>query len=282
MGSSPRSQRVEIEDITGWEDEYDDIYLPESPRWSPGARTEGTPGPEHNRRSSSPHQNQRAASRDHGARNPSPTTQIFHPDLNGINLCDCSNILLMILPGIPCDEDGNPVPPGTPPPPRETDNGADDWTPYENRPQFELADYIFTKNQTSAGSIDQLLNIWAATLVGTDLEPPFVNHNDLYCTIDSTPLGDIKWESFTLSYTGELPDGDIPPWMKTKHEVWFRNPRLLVHNLLMNADFDGEIDISPFQEYDADNNHRYQNFMSGNWAWKQAVHFHFYLFSNIY
>jgi hypothetical protein len=50
----------------------------------------------------------------------------------------------------------------------------------------------------------------------------------------------------------------------------------------MNADFNGEIDISPFQEYDADNNHRYQNFMSGNWVWKQAVRFHFYLFSDIY
>jgi hypothetical protein len=118
----------------------------------------------------------------------------------------------MILPGIPCDEDSNPVPPGTPPPPCKTDNGPDDWTPYENQPQFEHTDYIFTKNQTSAGSIDQLLNIWAVTLVGTDLKPPFVNHNDLYCTINLTPPGDIKLESCTLSYTGELPDRDIPRW----------------------------------------------------------------------
>jgi hypothetical protein len=182
----------------------------------------------------------------------------------------------MISQGIPCDKDGNAVPQGTPPPPRETDNGPEDWTPYENRPQFELADYIYTKNQMSAGGIDQLLNIWAATLVGSDLEPPFLNHNDLYCAIDSTPLGDIKWESFTLSYVGEPPDGDVLPWMEAKHEVWFRDPRLLVHNLLANADFAGEIDTSPFQEYDANNNHRYQNFMSGNWAWKQAVRFHFF------
>ena len=104
MESLPQSQRVEIEDITGQEDEYDDIYVPESPRWSPGARSAGTPVPEHNqhsssphqsrrsagtpvpehnRHSSSPHQSRRAASSDHEARNPSPTTRIYHPDLNG-------------------------------------------------------------------------------------------------------------------------------------------------------------------------------------------------------
>ncbi len=199
------------------------------------------------------------------------------------HLYDYSNKRLIISQGIPCDKDGNAVPQGTPPLPRETDNGPEDWTPYNDRSQFELADYIFTKNQTSAGGIDQLLNIWAATLVGTDLEPPFLDHSDLYCTIDSTPLGDIKWESFTLKYQGELPDGDIPPWMETKHEVWFRDPRILVHNLLANADFDHKIDISPFQEYDANDNHRYQNFMSGNWAWKQAVRFYYlFIFEKLY
>jgi len=90
MESSPRRRSVEIEDITGQEDEYediympyDDIYMPESPRSSPGARSEETPVPEHNRHSSSPHQSQRAMSRDHEARNPPSTTRIFHPDLNG-------------------------------------------------------------------------------------------------------------------------------------------------------------------------------------------------------
>jgi len=197
------------------------------------------------------------------------------------NLYEYLNEPLMILQGVPCDEDGIAVPEGTPPPPRETDNGAEDWTPYENRPQFEFADYIYTKNQTSSGSIDQLLNIWAATLVGTDLEPPFLDHKDLYRTIDSTPVGDITWESFKLKYNGELPDDDIPAWMEAEHEVWFRDPRLLIHNILANADFNGEIDISPFQEYDADDNHRYQNFMSGNWAWKQAVRVYFCLSSKI-
>jgi hypothetical protein len=110
------------------------------------------------------------------------------------------------------------------------------------------------------------LTYWAATLIGTDLEPPFLDHNDLYHTIDSTPVGDIAWESFKLKYNRELPDDDIPAWMEAKHKVWFRDPRLLIHNILTNADFNSEIDISPFQEYDVDDNHQYQNFMSGNWA----------------
>src|SRR5882672_5355941 len=71
--------------------------------------------------------------------------------------------------------------------------------------------------------------------------------------------------------------------METKHEVWFRDPCILVHNLLANADFDHKIDISPFQEYDANDNHRYQNFMSGNWAWKQAVRFYYlFIFEKLY
>ena len=199
------------------------------------------------------------------------------------NLCDYSNKRLIILQGIPCDKDSNAVPQGTPPLPCETDNGPKDWTPYKDWSEFELANSIYTKNQTSAGGIDQLLNIWAATLIGTDLKPPFLNHNDLYCTIDSTPLGNVKWESFTLNYTGELPDGDIPPWMENKHKVWFHDPCLLVHNLLTNTDFDGKTDISPFQEYDANNNHQYKNFMSSNWAWKQVVHFYYlFIFEKLY
>lgn len=38
-----------------------------------------------------------------------------------------------------------------------------------------------------------------------------------------------------------------------------------------SPDFDGEIDYAPVQEYRGDGVHRYQNFMSSNWSWKQAV-----------
>jgi hypothetical protein len=125
----------------------------------------------------------------------------------------------------------------------------------------------------SAGDINSLMNLWKAAAVKHGDDSPFKGHGDLYDTIDATPLGDVRWESFYLSYQGELPQRDVPQWMTVKHDVWFRDPQTVVHNLLANPDFNDEFDYSPFQEYDGDNNHRYQDFMSGNWSWKQAVNF---------
>jgi len=59
--------------------------------------------------------------------------------------------------------------------------------------------------------------------------------------------------------------------MMAQHEVWFWDPLMLVHNMLSNPDFKDEFDYAPFQEYDGPDNHWFQDFMSGNWAWKQCV-----------
>ena len=126
----------------------------------------------------------------------------------------------------------------------------------------------------SAGDIDSLFDVWKTTLVHDDL--PFRNHTDLYHTIDSTPLGDLPWEHFIITYGATLPDGEErSEWMDAEFEVWFRDPKQLVENMIGNPDFDGEFDCTPFQEYDTNNNHRFCNFMSGNWVWKQAVRRHF-------
>jgi hypothetical protein len=58
----------------------------------------------------------------------------------------------------------------------------------------------------SAWIIDMLLNLWAATLLKHDDTPSFANHSDLYNTIDSTPLDDVSWQSFSLNYNGEFSD----------------------------------------------------------------------------
>jgi hypothetical protein len=119
----------------------------------------------------------------------------------------------------------------------------------------------------SASNINSLLNIWAATLALHNDDPPFRNHTDLYNTISSIPISDVPWESFTVKYDGDIPNGKRSPWMD-EFEVWFCNPRELVHNVLTNPDFNSEFDCSPFYEYDTDNNHHFHNFMSGNWVWK--------------
>lgn len=172
--------------------------------------------------------------------------------------------------GTICDENGNDIPPDSDPPP-QSDREPHDWTPYNNRVEFELADFLYRRNQMSAGDIDFILKLWAASLAAHNESPPFANHTEMYSAIDSTPLGDIPWESFSLEYNGDRPEGDVPSWMKAEYDVWFRNPRDLVHKILSNPDFEDEIDYAPVQDYDSNGVHRYQDFMSGNWAWKQAV-----------
>lgn len=183
-----------------------------------------------------------------------------------------------------CDEHGDDIPPNTPPPPRPSNRGPDNWTPYANRVEFEVADFLYRRNQMSGGDIDFIFNLWAASLAAHGETPPFANHVEMYNVIDSTPLGDVAWQSFSSEYNGALPEGDIPTWMTSEYDVWFRDPRILVHNILSNPDFEGEFDYAPLQEYDTSNGaHRFQDFMSGDWCWKQAVsHFSsFFQFSHL-
>jgi hypothetical protein len=100
--------------------------------------------------------------------------------------------------------------------------------------------------------------------------PPFLNHNDLYETIDAIPVGGVPWQSFTFTYEGPKPDNP-PKWMDAEYVVWYRDPHQLFLNMLKNRDFAESFDYAPFRQYDKNGDRRYQNFMSGDWAWKQAV-----------
>lgn len=127
----------------------------------------------------------------------------------------------------------------------------------------------------SAKNIDDLLNIWAATLAPHNDPPPFQNHKDLYVAIDTMPHTDIPWEHFTLQYIN--PDDPVTPqsasWKHDKYDVWFHDPCKLIHDILANCDFAKEFDCAPYHEYETKNkhNHQYHNLMSDNWAWKEAV-----------
>ncbi|KAG2028968.1 hypothetical protein BDR03DRAFT_936904 [Suillus americanus] len=182
-----------------------------------------------------------------------PLFRTFHPHLTGLK----------------CNINGDFIDQNSPPPLR-ADALPTDWVPYESRVAFEMAEFLFTRNQMSAGQIDTLLDLWAATLIQYDDSPPFASHRDLYDTIDSTPLGDVAWESFSMSYKGVKPAENVPPWMKATYEVWFRDPRLLIHNILANPDFDGEIEYTPYRDYDDNNQRCFKKIFSGDWAWTQA------------
>ncbi|KIK35056.1 hypothetical protein CY34DRAFT_17283 [Suillus luteus UH-Slu-Lm8-n1] len=88
----------------------------------------------------------------------------------------------------------------------------DDWTPFQNRTEFETAKFFFIENQTPTAQINRLLDLWASTLIKHNDRPPFTDHRDLYKTINNIPVGDVKWESFSAHYTGKRPDIP-PPWM---------------------------------------------------------------------
>lgn len=124
----------------------------------------------------------------------------------------------------------------------------------------------------SAPDIDTLLNLWASTLLKHNEPPPFANHQDLYNTIDSTPLGDIPWQSFSLRYNGnEVPEGTIPQWMTSEYDVWFRDPHAIIKNMIKNPDYNHHFDVSPVRFFNRNGRRVYKNFMSGDWAWEEAV-----------
>ncbi|KAG1865640.1 hypothetical protein C8R48DRAFT_772635 [Suillus tomentosus] len=174
------------------------------------------------------------------------------------------------LDGRPCDENGMFLSPGTLPPPL-VERPADDWTPFRNRIEFEAAEFLFCKDQMSASHIDTLLDLWAATLAKHDDHPPFANHRDLYQTIDSIPLGDVPWQNFAVKFCGDKPDVDIPPWMNGSYDVWFRDPREVVRNMLANPMYADEMDYQPYREYaSATDERQWKDFMSADWAWDQA------------
>ncbi|KAG1801316.1 hypothetical protein EV424DRAFT_1545429 [Suillus variegatus] len=169
----------------------------------------------------------------------------------------------------PCTADGEFVPHGTPPPPIPQ-KAPDNWSPYRNRIEFEVAEFAFKKCHMSAKNLDFLCDLIAASLAKHHDTPPFADHKDLYNVIDAAQLGDVPWQSFSVQYTGEHPEV-VPPWMNDEFEVWYRDPRAMAHNILANPTFKDEIDYAPFHEYDAsDDMHQWKDFMSGDWAWQQA------------
>ncbi|KAH9886281.1 hypothetical protein C8Q73DRAFT_658720 [Cubamyces lactineus] len=169
--------------------------------------------------------------------------------------------------GAPCDAAGRPLPPGSPPQPLPP-KGPDDYNPFQSRPQFEVGDFLFRKEQMSAGNINELMQLWAATLPpGQD--PPFADAKDMLNTIDLIPLVDMPWQAFIVKYVGPQPARDPPPWMDKEYTVWFRCPRHVLHMQLSNSDFAAEMDYTPRRVYRGDER-EYGDFMSGDWAWSQA------------
>ncbi|KAI9067436.1 hypothetical protein FKP32DRAFT_1672995 [Trametes sanguinea] len=193
------------------------------------------------------------------SRSPSPAP----PEVND----DCHVHKHPFLTGDPCDAHGEALPDGVPPPPPPPRDNKD-YSPHDSEAQFKIADFLFRKAQMSGGNINELMQLWGSTLPpGQD--PPFADAKHLYDSIDAIPLADVPWQCFIVTYCGPRPQGVVPPWMDREYIVWYRCPRRVLHGQLGNPDFKGEMDFTPKQVFRGPDR-EYKDFMSGDWAWKQA------------
>ncbi|KAJ7916694.1 hypothetical protein B0H13DRAFT_2231598 [Mycena leptocephala] len=116
------------------------------------------------------------------------------------------------------DENGEFLPDGAVPPPRTTAPN-DDWSPYEDSVQFNIADFLFRK----------------------------------------------------CSQTEPLANGeDAPAWARQSYEIWYRDPDVVISNMLDNPDFDGAFDTAPYVHLNPDGKRRWHDFMSANFAWRHS------------
>ena len=153
-----------------------------------------------------------------------------------------------------CDEYSNFIQPGAPPPTHV--NNKDNWFPYGSQLQFKIAEFLYLKYQMSATRIDTLLDLWASSLYPYGGEPPFWDHCHLQEVIDTMVIGDIKWQGFSVNYTGKIADRNPPDWMRQKYDVWFHDPHKVVHKILGNLSFTSEMDLQPFKEYSTEDQTR--------------------------
>lgn len=123
----------------------------------------------------------------------------------------------------PCNQHGKDLPAGAPPPERPCPD-KDNWSPYNSRLEFEVAEFLFEKVQMLNGNVSELMNFWAVSLLAYGENPPFADHHNMLNVIDASATGDIPWQSFKVSYEGELPEKDVPSWMLQSYNVWFWDP----------------------------------------------------------
>ena len=180
-----------------------------------------------------------------------------------------------MLPGKPCDANGNSLHEGGSPPPMpgtsKSHPDANPWHPFENRAQFKLADFIYCRNKMSAADIDDLMQIWAA--MHPKEGSPFSSHKDLYEKIDSIQNGDTPWQSITIKHPNASLQNThhVPEWQLQDFKVWFHDPKALISSILSNPDFKDGMDYAPCMIYDEEHERVRSNFMSADWAWNQCV-----------
>ena len=142
-----------------------------------------------------------------------------------------------------------------------------------------MGEFLYKKVEMSAGDVDELMDIWATSKAVDDSDTdsddsdhisPFSSHEHMYATIDEIKHGDAPWKSFTISYAGHL-GPDPPSWQLQVYQVWYCDPDVVAKIMLDNPDFNGVFDYAPYVEVDKSGQRRWNEPMSGNFAWRHAV-----------
>ncbi|KAH9031198.1 hypothetical protein EDB85DRAFT_2074139 [Lactarius pseudohatsudake] len=168
------------------------------------------------------------------------------------------------------DADGNMLPDATPPPLR-CDLPPNDWTPFSSGVEFLLADFLFHKVQMSASNINELLKYWAQSVTQDETLSPFDLCHSLYVTIDAICDGDAPWQCMTVSAATDDLSEDVPLWKRQDFKVWYRDPDVVIANLLDNPDFASQFDAAPYIATNSQGKRRWTDFMSGQFAWRRSI-----------
>jgi hypothetical protein len=163
-------------------------------------------------------------------------------------------LLIVCIPGEPC--------PAPPPDPLTEDSHSNKFYPFDDRLQFETADFLYRESRMPQTGIDKLTELWGASLLRGGLTPLFADHEDLlrygmpspcnpskqahasHRCIDHIPHGDVRWECFQLSYQGEE-EAPRASWMDQEYEFWFRDPHKAAKKMLGSI----PVEAVPYKEY---------------------------------
>lgn len=208
------------------------------------------------------------------SRHPREQTNL-HPFLTGTLLASTFMYMVPVIMFIPCfflaiplDQNGRPIDPGMPPPPRTTPP-AGNWTSFEDELQFKTADFLYRRVEMSAPNIDYLMELWAFSKLKDGEFGPFEGSKDMYAAINAIPLGSVPWECFVNDPVNPSPDA--PSWQTGEHQIWFRDPERIASLMLDNPDFNGQFDTTPYVRIDRNGGRRLRDVMSGNYAYRHAV-----------
>ncbi|KAH9040802.1 hypothetical protein EDB85DRAFT_2072152 [Lactarius pseudohatsudake] len=159
------------------------------------------------------------------------------------------------------------------PPPARSDLPPDDWSPFEDAAQFLLADFLFHKAQMSASNINELFDFWALSVEKHDIAAPYDSHRTLYATIDTIQDSDAPWQCLSVNAASDNSDilEHAPSWKREEYEVWYRDPDVVIRNLLDNPDFASQFDTAPYIMTDTQGERRFTDFMSGHFAWRRST-----------